>query len=150
MTIPLLNYSTARDAIFGAILVAWNTNAPSVFGAAADLRWQGVEELTALDRNSPWGYVAMVIANSRKLGLRNDQSRRYTTTGVVTLDVYTPRHGSQASSKALLMADYVRRAIQGPRVDGVVFKNVTATPSGQTTDFVVVRLMADFEYTEEG
>lgn len=146
----VLTFSEARDAIFGAIKTVWDAQDAPVFGATATLRFQNVEHNTPMPQNAPWGFCEMFITTTRQSGLRNDATRRYTTVGVVALDIYVPRHNSQASLKALLMGDYVRRALEGTRTGGVWYRNVTAAPAGQTAGFVIVRVMGDFEYTEEG
>jgi hypothetical protein len=150
MSTPIMTWSTARDAIFGVVNDTWNANDTSIFGGTRKLRFQDVEERETQDQEESWGYCYMQVLNTRQAGLRNDQTRRYRTVGVVTVEVYASRHAGRAATKARLMADKIRRALEGTRSGGVWYRNVTASPAGQTAGFVVSRVMADFEYTEEG
>lgn len=146
----ILTYAQARDAIFGAVHTAWSSNSEAIFGGAREMRFQDVEKLEPPAQHLAWGHCAMHVTVTKQAGLRGGSKRRYTTLGVVAVDIFVPRHSSRAALSALAMGDKIRRALEGSRSDGVWYRNATATSSGNTESFVVVRVMADFEYTEEG
>lgn len=146
----LMTYATARDAIYGVFYNVWNTDSASVFGYKPDVRYMGVEQKTKPDVTKAWIHVERFIENTRQSGFRRSQRRRFTTIGTLVIDIYVPRSASQAMDKAENFGDQIRRAYERERSDGVWYRNVTASPGAQTDTFVLVRVMADFEYTEEG
>jgi hypothetical protein len=145
-----MTYAEARDAMFTVVKDTWEANASTIFGSAGELWFQNVEKRTPPDQGTPWCHAEQMITTTRQLGLRNGGLQLYTTVGMLAVDIYSPRVTANAASAALAMADKMRRAFEGTRLTSAWFRNVTATPTGNTAGFVVVRVMADFEYTEEG
>ena len=147
----ILTYSEARDEIFGLVNDTWCAHTGAIFGGSRELRFPDVEHRDIPAQGKAWGYCEMLITDTRQIGLRNDATRRYETTGVLTLDVYVPRSEIGSAESALRMGHTVRRVLEQPNnLSGIWYRHVTARTARQTAGAVVVRVVADFNYTEEG
>lgn len=146
----ILTPAEARDAMFGAVHTAWNLATLGQFGASKEIRFESIEQRTAPDPSEPWAYCTALITDTRQNGLRSEDTRRYGTVGVLTVDISVPRAMTNASASALSVGHSIRQALQRPRQDGIWFRHVTAARSRDTANAVVVRVVADFHYTEEG
>lgn len=145
-----VTYTQARDLIFGAVDAAWTANMATIFGGERELRFASIEQRDPPANDKAWGYCDALITDTRQIGLRNDATRRYKTVGVLTVDVYAPRQEVNAAIAALDMGNAIKKSLEKPHHNGIWFRHVTAHPSRNTAGFAVVRVVADFIYTEEG
>ena len=146
----LMTDSTARDAIYSLFQATWNAHAASIVGYSPEVRYQGIEHLDTPDPTKVWAHVGHSIVNTKQAGFSAAIARRYTTDGVLTVDIYAPRSASTAVAMAQQLANKLKLAFSGSRSEGVWYRNVTAAPAGNTDTYVVYRVMADFQYTEQG
>jgi len=142
----------ARDNIFHLVHATWIENDDAILGGSRQLQFEGVELRDPPSQNEAWGYVSMLITDTRQSGLCGNESRLYETSGVITVDVYVPRSEISAAEKALSMGHTLRREIEKPQpaYSGIWYRHVTASMARQTGGAVLVRVIADFIYTEQG
>lgn len=146
----IVTYQEAVDEMFGLVKTTLDAEALVILGHAPDVRWQGVEESDPPALDTTWVHVYQSTVNTRQAGLNNAVSRRYTTVGVLLVDIFVPRSLGQAMEHGRELTEGLRRAFEGTRTGGVWYRNVTATEGGQTDSFSVFRMTADYEYAEEG
>lgn len=133
----------ARDVSLGLLRTAWLADSTS---QDIPLLWWD----TAQDppSNGAWARVTMRHGEAFQATLAGETgSRRFTRTGVITVQIFTPTgDGLELSDSLAIIA---ARAYEGVTTDnGVWFRNVRANEVGQDGKYFQTNVFADFEYDE--
>lgn len=121
-------YTEAVDAIFALFNTAWLNNTAAIVGSVPEIRWQGVELPTKVNLSNFWCMVGVDTITERqttfKTGVESSENKRYTTTGVVVVQLFCPLALSNAMDKGRQLAVVARNAFRGKETtNGVWFRN---------------------------
>lgn len=146
----ITTYLEAIDAMFGMVKATLDSESGAILGYVPDVRWQGVEESSPPELNKTWAHVYQMTVNTRQAGFNDAVDRLYATVGVLTIELFVARSEGRAMQRGRQLSEALRQALEGTRTGGVWYRNVTATEELQTDSYSVFRIMADYEYTEQG
>lgn len=144
----MLTTEQARDAMMGLVkstIDAWNIANPST--PVAETVWDDAEAKSAHDGKVAWVRASVRHAESNQRSLGSVGRRRFTRTGVVVLQVYTP-FGDGFTLADRLAMKALRDALEGSTTTGVWFRRVSAREVGKSGLHQQTNVVASFEYDE--
>lgn len=116
-----LNRSEARDLIYNHGRLTWDAALAAVIPAEAPkaIRYQGI---TGEGQGEPaqgayWARVSMQTVDEEQETLRNGETRRFVSIGLVQIQIFVPRSSSNALGELDLIAEEVRNAYRDRQVD---------------------------------
>ncbi len=144
------NIKTARDEIYSIFVTAWKNNADSqnVKVLFADVSSDVPVASSANSNPPPWVRISIQHTNSTQGSLSNDNGRRrWTRTGIVTVQIFTP-YGT-GLSLADNLAMIALGAFEGKATPSHVwFYNVRPEEIGQDGAWFQTNVYAEFTYDE--
>jgi len=145
-------YSEAYDTITNRLLADWPTVAADIVGIGADapeLRFTGVE-VGAI----PQTYFARFTMRSvleRQATLRNGEDQRYTSSGVIFVQVFAPKSDQQAAERLRRLAEAAKGIFRGKTFDGCIwFRNMRINDLDPEEKFLRANVVGEYEYDEIG
>jgi Bacteriophage related domain of unknown function len=148
------DFVTATDEINEIVYAAW------LAGAQLAISSSYVPELefedTVKNKTAPatgadgraFGRVTIRHASAGQRTLGGEGRRVFTNVGVVIVQVFTPRDDGTSRRKCQLLADVVKRSMQGQRTANVWFRNVTFNEVGDEDQWYHINVSAEFEWDE--
>ncbi len=141
----------AVDEMFALFREAWHSGTTAIVGSVPAVRWPNVEERSRPPLNSYWCRVSMqeVLApqSSLKSGVAPNEGQRYTSTGLLFVQVFAPMSDAEAAEKGKALAELARSAFRGVETPGGVwFRNPRVTPLPPQDNAYRFNMVVDYEY----
>lgn len=148
----MIGYEEAIDEMFDAFNVAWLANSAAVAGYVPEVRWPGVEEPEKPDASVYWARVSQQTVDEGQSTLRNgDAGQRYTTDGLIFVQVFAPKSDSEAMTILRRLAIIGRNAFRGHTTSGKVwFRNARINELPPEDKYYRLNVVAEYEYDENG
>lgn len=146
------SYVNAVDEIFSLFNIAWSAEAPAIVGngETPEIRWQGVEDENIPNFNKYWCRVSQQTVEEPQTSLAgNDGKRRYTTSGLIFVQLFCPKSDAQAMDKGRNLATVARNAFRGKTTSGKVwFRNARINELAPEDNAYRFNIIAEYEYDE--
>ncbi len=145
-------YSTAIDEIFARFNGVWQ-GASALVGYVPEVRWQGVEKAATPDKDKYWCRVSTQNVLDQQTTLQTavapTSGRRYTSTGLVFVQLFCPMSDSRSTERGRLLAELARSAYRGvATAGGVWFRNARINELPPDEGFYRFNIIADYEFDE--
>lgn len=114
-----MNRNEARDKIYehGTALFAAALVAAGIPGEATSaMRYQGVADAEP-GQGSYWGRLTLQTVDEPQETLRNGETRRFATFGIVMFQLFVPRTSPKALTELDAIAEHVRNGYRDRQVD---------------------------------
>jgi len=144
-----LTYDEAIDQIFSIFRTAWNAKSAAIVGYIPEVRWPGVEEPDTPNTDKFWVRVSQQTVKEGQSTLRNDGCTRYTTDGLLFIQLFCPKSDSKSMEKGRKLAMLARDAYRGNSTDGKVwFRDARIKELPPEKDWYRFNIIAEYEYDE--
>lgn len=143
-------YTTARDELFTLFNAAWQS-ANAVVGYVPEIRWQGAEESTEPDFSKFWCRVSrQTVAEPQTTFAIGGSPKRYTSYGLVFVQVFAPKNESLAYEKMQQLAQVAKNAFRGKTTEsGLWFRNVRVNDNLPMEEMMYrLNVIAEYQYDE--
>lgn len=141
-------YREAVDAMFELFNTAWIDGTTAIVGSIPQIFWQGVEPI---DKPVVDAFYAMVSAQNvidRQATFRNE-TKRYTSNGLLTIQLFCPRANSQAMDKGRQLAELCREVFRNNGTsNGVWFRNARINDLPPEENSYRFNIIVDYEFDE--
>ncbi len=150
-----VTFTEAVDLIFGIFNTAWTGGAEAIVGSVPTVHWQGMELPDKPDPDTFWCIAQLNTVQEKQATLRggNDpiQAKRYTTTGIFTLQLYCPRSDSQAMDLGRQLAVLARNAFRKPENgNNVWFRNPRINELPPDENSYRLNVIVEYEFDDIG
>lgn len=149
------SYTQAVDAMFALFNVAWSAGAAAIVGSVPQIRWQGVEGTSPPPVNGYWCRVSTqnVIEQqtTHKTGIAPNENRRYTSSGLLFVQLFCPMSDAQAMDKGRQLAMLARNAFRGKSTSNDVwFRNARINELSPEDNSYRFNIIVEYEYDDIG
>lgn len=145
-------FDSAYDQIFGLFTAEWDAETPAVTGGAApEIFYQHLPDSGPQPSSDPWCRVSMQHATNAQSALDPDGGlKRFTVTGVVTVQVFVPIGGTGPQLLRQL-SRVAKEVFQGRRTsdDSIWFRNSQIIEVGVDGPWLQNNVTAEFTYDEQ-
>ncbi len=147
----MLTYLQARDEIFAQLNTAKAAIA-LLLGYTPPIVYQGIDKESSPDVSKLWFRASIQTVQQPQATLSgNDLKRRYTTDGLLFVQIFIPKSNSQDYKLGLQVAELIQKAFRGKRTENcVVFRNVRFQELPAETAWNRVNVVAEYQYDEIG
>ena len=151
----MIDALTAHREIKSTFWNAWKAMDFASLGLAAVplVQWWDLDDGTLPDPQAPFARFSLKVLTDPQVTFRGpfQQKRRFSATGIVTVQVFTPtssRNGSTLNQKLAIIAQAAYRVGSSP--SGVWFRDVVAKPIGSDgAGWFQTNVSATFNYDTE-
>jgi hypothetical protein len=151
-------YLQARDDMFALFRAAWIdpvTGAGAIVGAAIpDVEFPGDERQGVKPTDVYWARVTLLPNDTEQTGLSNGAfapgNRRYTSYGLIAVQIFGPRQNSDVADKLALLAQCAQKAFRKETANGVTLLNASFRPMTPEPNWEAVIVQAEYEFDEIG
>lgn len=148
-------YPQAVDAMFKLFNDAWNAGAAAIVGSVPHVRWPDVEEPAKPITDAYWCRVSLNTIlegqTTLKVGVAPSENRRYTSTGLLFVQLFCPMSDAQAADKGRQLAVLARNAFRGNETsNGVWFRNARIVPLAPEENAYRFNIVVEYEYDDIG
>jgi len=145
----MITYEEAIDEIFSIFKINWEANSAAVVGYTPEVRWYGVEKPKTPPMDKFWARVSQQTVTDEQSTLRNGECTRYTTDGLVFVQLFCPKSDSEGMEKGRKLAMLARDAYRGNATSGKVwFRNARIKELSSKKDMYRLNVVAEYEYDE--
>ncbi len=145
----MITYQDAIDEIFAIFNTAWEAGSTAIVGYIPEVRWYGVEEPASISMGKFWVRVSQQTVEEEQSTLRNGECTRYTTDGLIFVQLFCPKSDSKSMEKGRNLATLARDAYRGNATSGKVwFRNARIKELPPETDWYRLNVVAEYEYDE--
>lgn len=150
MALPTLD--SARDEILGLFRTKWEADTPALNGGSAVLvEWQGVDSKSPPKADEPYARIAVRHTSAGQSTLGPAGGRRFTHSGLVTVQVFAPFSAGGGLSLAEQLAMVARDAFRGVGTDsGIWFRNTRISEVGPSGAWFQLNVVSEFQYDDRG
>lgn len=151
-------YLVARDDMFTQFRAAWIdpvTGAGALLGAAIpDVLFPGDERQAPEPTDAYWARVTLLPNDTEQTGFSNGaygpNNRRYTSYGLIVVQIFGPRQNPDVADKLALLAQCAQRAFRKETANGVVLRNASFRPMLPEPIWEGMIVQAEYEFDEIG
>ena len=146
----MTTYENALDEIFGLFDTAWKAGATAIVGEVPHVLWYGSEESELPDRAKYWARVSHKVISNQQSTLRNgNTAQRYTTKGILSVQIFCPFIVSKGITLGRRLAVLARSAyINKETTGGVWFRNGKIVEGRIDKDWVPLIVTVETEFDE--
>jgi hypothetical protein len=143
-------YDEATDTIFSQFYNLWVQQAAMVAGYVPTVYWPSIEEPKVKPADVFWARLTRQTVIQKQASLANNNGvRRYTTTGLVSVQVFAPMLAVGAATKCVNLAKLAQDAYRGTTTaNGIWFRNCTIKELPADGTFYRCNVVSDFTYDE--
>ena len=139
-----LSDAQALDEIFELLQIAWNANEDS-----EDVPLLYEDTCQERPTSGAYALAGFYTVDVPRVTLSPHAQKRYTTVGIVTVQIRCPR--GDGKTLAGQLAAVARDAFRGKRTaNGVVFSRVRIKDAGIDGTYTLTNVIADFEFDSVG
>lgn len=144
-----MNYSEAKDRIYKQVTDCLDSGAAAIIGEVPDIRYKGLEKPGLPDQSKYWVRVSTQEVDTQQTSLRNDNSKRYTSDGLVFVQFFSPKSDSLGVTNGEELAKLVRNCLRANLPDcSLVFRNARIRELDPEKNWTRFNVIAEFEYDE--
>lgn len=145
----MLSYIDARNEIF-AQLNNIKASLTTLLGYEPLIIYQGVDKEVQPDSTKLWLRASIqTVLESQATLSGNDLKRRYTTYGLVFIQIFIPKTRAQDYAFGLAVANLVLKAYRGKSTENcIVFRNVRRQELPPETAWNRINVVGEYEYDE--
>lgn len=148
-------YPQAIDAMFAMFKTAWEAGASVIVGSVPEIRWAGVEKPDKPIVDVYWCRVSQQTVlegqTTLKTGIAPSENRRYTSTGLLFVQLFCPMSDAQAYDKGRQLAVLARNAFRGNETtNGVWFRNARINELAPEENAYRFNIVVEYEYDDIG
>lgn len=149
MTLP--TFDSARDEMSGLFQTDWSAKTPALNGGKAiRVEWQGVDKKTPPPGDQPYARFFIKHSPSTQATFGKVGERRYTRTGLITVQVFAPLSKGGGLSLAEKLGIIARDAFEGRGTDsGIWFRNARIQEIGPSESWYQFNVVVEFQYDEQ-
>lgn len=145
-----LDFDAAYDVVLDTFNQAWHQHAASIVGYVPEVEWQQVAEdapkSAGTGRKLAWARVVVRHVRGEQRSLGEPRNRRFIRTGIVSVQVFTPK-GKRGLTLGHRLGKVAVDAFEGRCVDGLEFRRTTLREGGASdAHWQQVNVTADFDY----
>lgn len=146
-----IDYEAAIDTIFALFLTDWNANTTPIVGYIPDVQYQGVEEPETPPSDKYWVRLSQQTVLESQSTFRNGvNGKRYTTEGLVFVQIFCPRSDSESMEKGRKLAKVARNAYRGKSIPGSIwFRDSRINEIPPEEKFIRFNVISEYEYDEQ-
>jgi hypothetical protein len=151
------NYLQARDDMFAQFRAAWTdavTGAGSIVGAVPMALFPAMETQDPIPTDVYWCRVTLLPNDTEQTGFSNGAyapgNRRYTSYGLIVVQIFGPRQNADVADKLALLAQCAQKAFRKETANGVVLRNASFRPMLPEENWEGMIVQAEYEYDEIG
>lgn len=142
------NYSEAIDAMFSRFYTDWLSGTTAIVGTVPEVFWQGVELPEKPIVDEFWCMVSTQTVMSEQATFRNN-IKRYTTSGLLVVQLFCPRSDSQSMQKGRELAELVQTTFRsGETANGVWFRKVRINELPAEENSYRFNVVVEYEFDE--
>jgi hypothetical protein len=142
-------YEEAYETITDHLRAQWPVLANGIAATVPDIRFAEVE--TGQNPQATFIRFAMMPVLERQATFRNGDDKRYTSNGVLFVQVYIKRPEVKAAEYLRRFSAAARNVFRGVELDGCIwFRNVRINNLEPTNEWYRANVIADYEYDEIG
>jgi hypothetical protein len=150
----MITYEEAVDEIFSLFNEKWIDpveGSEPIIGYVPSVQWDGVEVSATLDYAKYWARVSQQTVIEAQTTLRNgDCGQRYTSEGLVFVQLFLPKSDAQAMEKGRKLAIVARDVYRGKSTSGKVwFRNARINELPPEEKWYRFNIIAEYEYDEQ-
>lgn len=147
------DYINAQDEMFVLFLTAWNAQTDAVIGYVPEVRFQNIVNPGKPDSSKYWARVSVQTVDERQTTLSSavklEPGRRYTTNGLIFIQVFAPLSDVAAGRNGQKLADIAKKAFRGKTTPGKVwFLNGRVQELPSEEQFARFNVVTEYQYDE--
>ncbi|MGH8711236.1 MAG: hypothetical protein ACREVA_07960 [Burkholderiales bacterium] len=145
----MVTYEQAIDEMFNDFYVSWLANSASIVSYVPNVRWPNIDE-GSLDAGKFLARLSQQTVIEKQASLRGEENlQRYTTYGLIFVQIFCPRSDSTAMEKGRKLANLARNVFRGHSTqNNVWFKNARVQELEPEQKFYRLNVIAEYEYDE--
>ncbi len=141
----------ALDEMFALFWRVWQSGTPAIVGNVPAVRWPGVEERNPPAMDSYWARVSTQEIDSPqttlKSGVAPDEKQRYTSTGLLFVQLFCPMSDAKAKERGDALAELARGAFRGVETPGGVwFRNPRSSPLAPQDNAYRFNIVVEYQF----
>jgi hypothetical protein len=150
-----LTYADARDAIFRRVYESLTDGrVETLIGEAPQIQFQSKEKATKPDLTKYFFRISIQSVRTKQASLSScvlvQGKRRYTSYGLVHIQVFAPKPKQNSIEIANQVAMILQNALRKPTGNRVFFYNAAIKELPSEEDSYRLNVVADYEYDEIG
>ena len=150
-----LTYDQAVDEMFALFRTAWNANTAAIVGTVPEVRWQGVESKVVPIVDGYWCRISTQNLGEKqttfKSAIAQDTNRRYTSKGLLFVQIFCPMSDSDSMSKGRQLGEVAKKAFRGKATPAAVwFRNARVNDLPPEDDMYRFNMVVEYEYDDIG
>jgi hypothetical protein len=144
----------ARDAMLGLFNTGWQA-AAAIVGAVPAIYWQDVTVIAPPVTNAYWCRVSTQgvgeYQTTHKTGIAPDNNRRYTSYGLLLVQIFCPTSVAGAGAKGRELAVLARNIFRGKATaNDVWFRNARINEIPPEPNFYRFNVICEYQYDDIG
>lgn len=145
-------YDEATDTINSLLYNLWVTNSAAIAGYVPAIYWPTIELPKEPPVDKCWARISrQTVIQSQANIAGADSVRRYTTRGLVSVQIFAPRIIVNSGGVCIALGKLVQSAYRGITTsNGLWFRNVTLKELAADTRYNRCNVVSDFQYDEVG
>lgn len=145
-------YPEATDTMFAQLNTLWATDSAAIAGYVPAIYWPNIEEPVSKPVGTYWARMSrQTVIQSQANIAGADSVRRYTTRGLLSVQIFAPMMLVASGKVCAQLAQIVQNAYRGvTTVNGIWFRNVTIKELPADGRYYRCNVVSDFQYDEVG
>lgn len=143
-------HQEATDTMFAQLNNLWVTDSAAIAGHTPNIYWPNIEEPIVKPVGKYWlRMTRQTVIQSQSNLAGADQLRRYTTRGLLSLQLFAPMMLVSSGIVLVQLAQLVQNAYRGvTTANGIWFRNVTIKELPADGRYYRCNVTCDFQYDE--
>jgi len=112
-------YVDAIGQMYDKFLSEWNAASSAIAGYIPEVRFSGVDLPNVPDASKVWVRLSTQTVESPQSSLRGPDSKRFRTTGLITIQLFIPQSMSQADQVGKKLSDFGVKIFRGQFTIGI-------------------------------
>lgn len=145
------SYSAGRDELFAQFLLVL-PQAQTLLGYKPFVVYQGLESAEKSPTDKVWMRVSQqTVLESQATISGNDLKRRYTSDGLLFVQLFIPKQAPELYDLALKVAEVVKRQFRGKQTENCIwFRNARIQELPPEAAWFRINVVAEYLYDEMG
>jgi hypothetical protein len=143
-------YQEATDTMFAQLNNLWATDSAAIAGYIPNIYWPNIEEPVSKPVDAYWARMSRQTVLQQQSNLTGaDQLKRYTTRGLVSVQIFAPMMLVSSGIVLSQLAQIVQNAYRGVTTsNGIWFRNATIKELPADGRYYRANVTCDFQYDE--
>jgi hypothetical protein len=145
------NYEQATDEILSTFTVAWKAGSAAIVGYIPTIYYPGQDLGVVPDCSKFWARISVQTVSTTQRSLSdlvgNEHKRRYTSNGLVFVQIFSPTGKIDSPQKTRKLAELALSAFRNCP-SNVIFRNQSIDELPPENSCIRLNVVASFEYDE--